>query len=86
MGDMIARSAGEHGWAGIIIHVAARDTVALSQKDVGVKALGSNPRKSGKQGTGAIDVPISFGGVRFTAGRWVYCDDDGIVVSETKLH
>ena len=85
MGDMIAGSAQKNGWAGVIIHGAVRDTVALGKLDLGIKALGSNPRKSGKAGTGRRDVPVSFGGVTFTPGAWVYSDDDGIVVSARKL-
>jgi regulator of ribonuclease activity A len=45
-----------------------------------VKALGSNPRKSTKTGTGQRDVPVSFGGALFTPGREVVSDEDGIVV------
>ena len=35
---------------------------------IGVKALGSNPRPSGKDGAGEVDVPVSFGGATFTPG------------------
>jgi regulator of ribonuclease activity A len=85
MGDMIAGSAQQNGWAGIIIYGAVRDTVALGKLDLGVKALGSNPRKSAKNATGAIDMPVTFGGATFAPGAWVYCDDDGIVVSQREL-
>lgn len=50
MGDMIAESAVANGWAGVIIHGPVRDRVALGRLDLGVKALGSNPRKSAKDG------------------------------------
>lgn len=85
LGDMIARSAVENGWAGVIVHGAVRDTLALGELDLGIKALGSNPRKSTKLGTGAVDVPVSFGGVTFSPGAWVYSDDDGVVVSDQNL-
>lgn len=81
LGDMIAGAAQKNGWAGVILHGAVRDILALARLDLGVKALGSNPRKSAKQGTGAVDVPVSFGGVTFSPGTWVYSDDDGIVLS-----
>jgi regulator of ribonuclease activity A len=57
-----------------------RDVAALRTLDLGIKALGSNPRKSTKTGAGERDVTVSFGGVAFTPGDTVYCDDDGIVV------
>ena len=85
LGDMIAGAAQKNGWAGVILHGAVRDTLALAQLDLGVKALGSNPRKSAKQGTGAVDVPVSLGGVTFSPGAWVYSDDDGIVLSAGQL-
>lgn len=80
MGDMIAESAVVNGWAGVVINGAIRDRVALSGLDLGVKALGSNPRKSSKTGRGEVDAVVSFAGVTFTPGRTVYCDEDGILV------
>src|SRR5271170_3396480 len=63
MGDVLAKMAAQNGWAGVVIHGAVRDTQALGQMDFGVKALGSNPRKSAKNATGSVDVPVTFGGV-----------------------
>ncbi len=85
MGDLIAASAHKNGWAGVIIHGAVRDTVALGQIDLGIKALGSNPRKSAKAMTGAVDVPVTFGGATFAPGSWVYSDDDGVVIAPRQL-
>ncbi|QKG21800.1 ribonuclease E activity regulator RraA [Actinomadura verrucosospora] len=85
MGDMIAASAVANGWAGVVINGAVRDVVALSGLDLGVKALGSNPRKSAKDGAGEVDVPVEFGGVEFRAGDWLYSDEDGIVVATRPL-
>src|SRR6185437_14994890 len=53
--------------------------------DIGIKALGSNPWRSGKNGTGQLDVPVSFGGVEFRPGNWLYSDEDGILVSSRRL-
>jgi regulator of ribonuclease activity A len=86
IGDVLAASAVKNGWAGLILHGAVRDVAALATLEIGIKALGSNPRKSGKAGAGAIDVPVSFGGVTFVPGAWVYSDDDGIVVADQRLH
>jgi regulator of ribonuclease activity A len=86
MGDMIAGDALKNGWAGVIIRGAVRDVDALGQLELGIKALGSNPRKSAKAGTGSLDVPVSFGGVNFTPGCWVYSDEDGVVVSAHQIH
>ncbi|WP_285136479.1 ribonuclease E activity regulator RraA [Microbacterium sp. lyk4-40-TSB-66] len=80
VGDMIAASAVENGWAGIIVNGAIRDRVALAELPLGVKALGSNPRKSAKDGVGDVDVPVTIAGVVFTPGRRVWADADGVLV------
>jgi len=80
VGDMLAGAAQANGWAGLILHGAVRDSVALAGLDLGVKALGTNPRPGGKTGAGAMDVPVSFGGVTFHPGDVLHADDDGIVL------
>ncbi|WP_028649937.1 ribonuclease E activity regulator RraA [Nocardiopsis sp. CNT312] len=85
MGDMIAEAAVAHGWAGAVIHGVVRDTVALGGLDLGVKALGSNPRKSAKDAAGVLDGPVVFGDVTFVPGEWLYSDHDGIVVNAERI-
>ena len=81
MGDLIAASAVANGWAGVIIHGAVRDVAALRDLPLGALALGSNPRKSAKDGVGERDVTVSFGGVDFVPGRQVWADEDGILAT-----
>jgi len=85
LGDQIAALAIANGWAGVIINGAVRDSVALCAMDLGLKALGRNPKKSGKNGVGKCDVPVAFGGVTFNPGTWVYSDEDGILVAPRRL-
>jgi len=80
MGDMIAESAVTNGWAGVIINGAIRDREAIAALDLGVKALGSNPRKSAKASAGEVDVDVVLDGVTFRPGVTVWCDPDGILV------
>ncbi|WP_353113784.1 ribonuclease E activity regulator RraA [Microbacterium sp.] len=80
MGDMIAQSAVDNGWVGVVIHGCVRDSVALGGMPLGVKALGTNPRKSAKTGAGDLDVELSFGGVVFRPGARLYADEDGVLV------
>ena len=80
VGDRIAGLGVEHGWAGLVIHGAVRDSAALRRLPLGIKALGVIPRKSGKTGAGAVDVPVGFGGVTFTPEDDVFCDEDGVLV------
>jgi regulator of ribonuclease activity A len=80
LGDNIARLAKDSGWAGIVVNGCVRDVVALGVLGLGIKALGSNPRPSGKTGGGEIDVPVSFGEIEFAPGALLTSDEDGIVV------
>ncbi|GGZ45050.1 ribonuclease E activity regulator RraA [Streptomyces bluensis] len=80
LGDLMAERARDNGWAGVVIHGAIRDVAALAGVSVGVQALGTNPRKSGKAGHGEVDVPVSFGGVTFTPGDILHADEDGVVL------
>jgi regulator of ribonuclease activity A len=80
VGDLIAELAHSNGWSGLVIHGAVRDATALRGIDLGIKALGTNPRKSTKIGAGERDVTVSVGGVTFVPGDIAYSDDDGIVI------
>jgi regulator of ribonuclease activity A len=80
MGDLIAQSAADHGWAGVVINGAVRDSAVLAGIPLGIKALGTNPRKSSKTGAGERDVPVTFGGATFSPGDQLWSDDDGVVV------
>ena len=52
---------------------------------IGIKAVGVNPAKSHKKGEGQTDIPVEFGGARFRPGDWVYCDEDGVLVSPQEI-
>jgi len=80
VGDLIAELGRSNGWAGIIVNGAVRDASTLRTLDIGIKALGTNPRKSTKTGAGERDVEVSFGGVTFRPGDIAHSDDDGIVL------
>lgn len=80
VGDVIAELGRSNGWAGLIINGAVRDAATLRTLDIGIKALGTNPRKSTKTGAGQRDVAVELGGVTFSPGDVAYSDDDGIVV------
>lgn len=85
MGDIIAAKGAKNGWVGCVILGAVRDSAELAKIDFGAKALGVNPAKSSKAGTGELDVTLEFGGVQFEPGSWVYCDEDGVLVAPHEL-
>lgn len=85
MGDKLAGFAVANGWAGVVIWGYIRDSAEIEAMDIGVRALGTMPRKSRKGGVGEVGVPLQFAGVRFTPGEYLYADEDGIILSERLL-
>lgn len=85
VGDRLAQLALDNGWAGVVVHGCVRDSAALEEMAIGVKALATMPRRSQKGGGGHAGVPVSFCGVTFVPGHYLYADEDGIVVSEEAL-
>ena len=80
VGDNVAGVALANGWAGLVINGCVRDVEALALLPIGIKALGTNPRPSGKVGNGEVEVPVGFGGATFTPGAMLHSDADGILV------
>lgn len=84
-GGNLAVLAEENGWAGLVINGCVRDTAEISTSKVGVKALAAHPKRSERRGLGDYDHVVSFAGMTFRPGEWLYADGDGIVVSATKI-
>jgi regulator of ribonuclease activity A len=80
VGDNVAGLAAASGWAGLVLHACVRDVAALAALPIGIKALGTCPRPSGKTGEGELDVPVRFGNAEFEPGALLYADDDGVLV------
>lgn len=85
LGDMLAAKAVENGWAGIIIFGCIRDVDDIRTMDLGVQALRTIPIKSNRQGRGDLNIPVTFGGVTFQPGEYVYADNNGIIVASQAL-
>ncbi|MEO0977839.1 MAG: ribonuclease E activity regulator RraA [Pseudomonadota bacterium] len=85
LGDRMGERLINNGWSGIVINGAVRDAQMLTGLDLGIKALGTSPVRSAKAGTGAIDVPVAFGSVLIKPGMFIYCDADGVLVTDEPL-
>lgn len=85
LGDMLAANAVKNGWAGIIIYGCIRDVDEIRKMDLGVQALRTIPIKSNRQGRGDLNIPVTFGGVTFNPGEFVYADNNGIIVANQAL-
>lgn len=85
LGDLLAAKAVENGWAGVVVVGAVRDCAVLATLPLGVKALGSVPRKTERRGLGERDVVLQWDGVAVRPGEWLYADADGVLVGATDL-
>jgi len=85
LGDNLAKLAIDNGWKGIVINGCLRDSESIGDLPIGVKALAVHPRKSLKKNYGWSEVPVTFAGVTFTPGHYLYADMDGIVIAPKAL-
>ena len=86
LGGNLATLAERNGWSGVVIYGCIRDVQEIKLVDIGCKALGSIPRKSKKNRAGRIDAELRIADVSIKPGYYMYCDLDGIVVSNTRLN
>lgn len=85
VGDQLAVLARKNGWEGIVVYGCIRDSAAIGEVDLGVRALATHPQKSIKKGVGDRNLAVTFGGVTFRPGEWLYADADGVVVADRAL-
>ena len=85
LGDMLAEKAVKNGWQGIVINGCIRDAGTIATLDLGVKALGCCPIKTEKLGIGEVNIPITFAGLHFIPGHFIYGDSNGLAISDTLL-
>ncbi|WP_288129167.1 ribonuclease E activity regulator RraA [Microbulbifer sp.] len=86
LGDMLAEKAFSNGWEGILMYGCIRDVDAISELELGVQALGTHPMKTEKKGIGERGIAVTFGGVTFKPGEYLYADNNGVIVSPKALN
>ena len=85
IGNQIAESALQNHWAGIVVNGCVRDVEELKNLPIGIFAKGAVAQKTNKKNHGFEDVLISFGSVVMTSGKWIYIDQNGWLVADSKL-
>ncbi len=85
VGDQLALLAIENEWAGIIVNGYIRDSAVIAEMPIGIKALGTNPRKSIKRNRGEVDIQLTIAQIPIKPGIWIYSDPDGVIISEQNL-
>lgn len=86
LGDMLAQQAVDNGWIGVVVYGLIRDSRVINQLPLGVKALGTHPLKTEKNGEGQTGITLQFANMTVRDGDYLYADEDGIVVAEQALH
>ena len=85
LGDMIAEAGVKNNWSGIVINGYVRDIDILGKLDIGVQALGTMPVRSEKKNQGQLGIDITFGGITFSRGNYIYADNNGLLLSKEEL-
>jgi len=85
VGGRLAALAQANGWAGLVINGCVRDAAELREIPVGARAINTSPMRSGKTGSGQRGGIVSFAGVTFSPGDFLYADEDGIVLADHSL-
>lgn len=85
LGGNLGAAAARNGWAGVVVDGCVRDVAELALCETGIRALASMPLPTEKRNEGQRDVAVQVQGVWVRPGDWLYADEDGIVVSATRL-
>lgn len=85
LGGNLGAAAAKNGWAGVVIDGCVRDVAELGALDVGIRALASMPLPTEKRNEGQKDIAVQIQGLWVRPGDWLYADEDGMVISATRL-
>lgn len=79
-GDFVVGMMQTMGIRALVVDGVIRDIVAIKELNLPVFSRGTTVASSGKAGVGAINIPISCGGVSVYPGDIIVGDADGVVV------
>ncbi len=85
LGDRLAELALQQNWSGIVINGCIRDAAIVRTLAIGVRAIGTCPKRPQLTGAGEKNIAVQFSGITFEPGEYLYADADGIVVSKDQL-
>ncbi|MDA9444483.1 dimethylmenaquinone methyltransferase [Bradyrhizobium sp. CCBAU 51745] len=85
VGGIMTLAAASLGLAGMVLDGAIRDVAEIRQRTFPVYARGVTHRGPYKDGPGAINVPITVGGMPVNAGDIIVGDQDGLLAFAPSL-
>lgn len=85
VGENLMNFARDNHYAGIVVNGYVRDTQQITDIPVALFAIGTCPRKYIPETRGEKAGRLSFGGIDFRNGDYLYADTDGVIVTADKL-
>lgn len=86
VGENLMKFAHKNNYPGIVVNGYIRDTAQIADIPVALYALGTCPRKHIPVTRGKRGITLSFGGVNFAEGSYLYADTDGVIVCPQKIN
>ncbi len=85
VGDKLMAFAAKNNWQAIILNGYVRDTDETQNINVGLFAIGTCPLRNFEKTQSSRGETISFHGLTFNQGDYVYADNDGVLITKEKL-
>ena len=85
VGENLMKFAAGNNYEGIIVNGYIRDTFQIKDIEVALFARGTCSRKYIPVTQGERGVELSFCGVQFNDGDYIYADTDGIILTKEKI-
>ncbi len=85
VGENLMKFAEKNNYEAIIVNGYVRDTEQIKDISVALFAKGTCPRKYIPMTQGERGIELSFGGVKFGEGDYIYADNDGIILTKEKI-
>lgn len=85
VGENLMNFAKTNNYEAIIVNGYIRDTLQIKNIDVALYAIGTCPRKYIPLTKAQRDIEVSFGGISFNNGDYIYLDSDGLILTKEKI-
>ena len=85
-GGNIAEEALQHGWEGMLFNGVIRDSHETLLLDIGIKSLGTSAMPPSNEMEGVTGDTLTFGGIQFGQGDYLYADQDCVIVLDNPDH
>lgn len=85
IGDRLSLFAQQAEFEGFIVNGYVRDTLETKKFNIALFALGTCPLRNFEKTESQTMIDLSFGNVNFKEGDYIYCDEDGVIISSNKL-